>query len=239
MQNNSISQIERGFYKNLPNLTRADFSSNICISESIILTKFLKWSSVLNKFTNCFNNYALMKTSNDELNAVRGKMDKLDTKITEVIERVDNDLKILEKKMENSTELQEFKTNLVEFFKQDKEKMEQKYEEDLTNITSAVKTDLMDALKKSVVEVVEQSQKVEQAKLVNDDFADFREEFSGKFTLIYWTLFFIICFACIAGFFVLKGQSLQAMFYRSQGDDRKLIEAEVCWTRDESGRKSH
>lgn len=228
IQNNSISQIEKGFYKPLTNLTRADFSSNICISESIILTKFIKWNSQLLKFKDCFNNYALMKPTNEELNSVRSKMDNLDTKVAEAVERVDNDLKVLENKMENNTDLQKYKTNLVNFFKKDKEQLEKNYEENLTNITSAVKTDLMDEIKKNVVEVLEKSQKVEQAKLVTDDFASLREEFSGKLTLVYWTLFFIICFACIAGFFVLKGQSLYPIFYRSHGDDSKLIEAEVC-----------
>jgi hypothetical protein len=227
MQNNSISQIERGFYKPLSKLTRADFSTNICISETIIIARFIQWSSQLLKFKDCFNNYALLKSTNEVIDTVRGRMDDLETKVVDIIDRVDNDLKVLENKMNDSTDLKEFKTNLVDFFKNDQKNFESKYEADLTNITSAVKTDMMDEIKKNVVEVLKESQKTQQEKLVTDDFESFRNEFSGKFALIYCALFFIICFAFIVAFFVLRGQNLHSLFQRSQGDDRKLIDPEV------------
>jgi hypothetical protein len=179
------------------------------------------------KFKDCFNNYALMKSTNEVIDTVKVRMDDLETKVVEIIDRVDNDLKVLENKMNDTTDLKEFKTNLVNFFKKDQENFEHKYESDLTNITSAVRTDMMDEIKKNVVEVLKESQKTQQEKLVSGDFESFRDEFSGKFTLIYCTLFFIICFAFFVAFFVLRGQNLYPIFQRSQGDERKLIEAEV------------
>lgn len=228
MQNNSISQIERGFYKPLTKLTRADFSSNVCISESIVLTKYLQWSSQMLKFKDCFNNYALMKSTNEVISSVRVKIDDLETEVANMVEKVDNDLKILENKMENNTELQDLKTNLVNLFKSDKLKLEQKFESDLTNITSVVRTDLVREIEKNMTQVLQQSQRVEQAKLVTEDFDSLREEFSGKFTLVYFSLFFIICFACIAAFLIFKRQPFYPIFHRSQGDDRELIKAEDC-----------
>lgn len=212
-------------------LTRADFSTNDCISESIILTKFVQWESQQIKFKNCFNNYALMKSTNNVIASVKDKINDLETTVNVTLEKIDNDINILENKIGNNTELEELKSNLVDFYKKDQKVFEQKYESDLTNITSAVRTDLIDEIKKNVVKVLEESQKVEQAKLVTEDFESLRDEFSGKFTLIYCTLFFIICFACIAAFLILRGKNIHSIFQqhlRSHGDDRKLItDAEI------------
>jgi hypothetical protein len=230
LQNNSITQIEKDFYKPLTKLLRADFSTNLCISETIQLSRFIQWSSQLLKFKDCFNNFVLLRPVNGVIGDIQSKIDNLETQVADTLEKVDNDLKVLENKMDNDTDLQTFKTDLLKFFEADRENIEKKYEEDITNITSAVRTDLMEQIEQRVVAVLEKTQEAKQEKLVNDDFSNIRDEFAGKFTLIYVTLGFMICFACIAAFFILRTQSIYPIFSssRHQADRNNLIEAEVC-----------
>lgn len=226
LQNNSISQIEKGFYRPLEKLTKADFSSNICISETISLTRAIQWNAQVFKFKDCFNNYALMKSTNDVIDVVRTKLSDLEDKVTNMVERVDNDLSVLEGKMKNATELEEFKTNLLKFFESDKETFKAQYENDLNNITSHVRTDMMDEIKKNVVDVLGKSQEVQQAKLVTDDFEQFRENFSGRFAMIYVMLFLLVVFVGALAYGMIKYVGIFS--FNSQGDNRKLIDAEVC-----------
>lgn len=159
---------------------------------------------------------------------MRAKMDNLETKVADTLEKVDNDLKVLENKMEDSQNFTDFKTNLIKFFENDRKNIEKKFEDDMNNLTSAVRTDLMEEIEKKVVNVLEKSQEAKQEKLVHDDFGSIRDEFSGKFTLIYVTLAFMICFACIAAFFILRTQSIYPLFGRNHEGRNNLIEAEGC-----------
>lgn len=225
-QNNSISQIEKGFYKPLEKLTKADFSSNICISETISLTRYIQWSSHLYKFKDCFNNYALMKSTNEVIDSVLEKITESDKTVKDLTERVVNDLAILEGKLNNNTELENFKTNLLKFFELDKKTFEEKYENDLNNITSHVRTDMIEEIKKNVVEALEKTQEEKQSKLVTDDFKQFRDDFSGRFILIYCILFFLMICSCIMGFLLLKISGVYPFQYRD--DSRKLIDGDSC-----------
>lgn len=224
LQNNSISQIEKGFNKPLEKLTKVDFSSNICISESISVTRQVQWNSHLFKFKDCFNNYALMKSTNDVIDSVREKLSELEDKVADMVERVGNDLAVLEGKM-NTTDLENFKTNLLDFFELDKKTFEAKYENDLNNITSHVRTDMIDEIKKNVVEVLGKSQEAQQAKLVSEDFETFRENFSGRFTFIYLMLFVLVAVAAVMGYAMIKYMGIYSF---ARQNDRKLIDAEVC-----------
>jgi hypothetical protein len=226
LQNNSISQIEKGFYKPLDKLTKADFSSNICISETISLTRAIQWNAQVFKFKDCFNNYALMKSTNEVIDTVRTKLTDLEDKVTNMVERVDNDLAVLEGKMKNATELEKFKTNLLDFFESDKKTFQERYENDLNNITSHVRTDLMDEIKKNVVDVLGKSQEAQQAKLVSDDFEQFRDNFSGRFATIYVMLFLLVAFVGALAYGMIKYTGIYP--FNTQGDNRKLIDAEVC-----------
>ncbi|KAG5681033.1 hypothetical protein PVAND_010499 [Polypedilum vanderplanki] len=228
LQNNSISQIEKNFHKTLEKLTKADFSSNICISESISVTRFIQWNSHLFKFKDCFNNYALMKSTNEVVYDVKNRLINLESQVKDMVERVDNDLTVLEGKMKNETSLEEFKTNLMNFFENDKKTFEAKYENDLNNITSHVRTNMMDEIKRNVVKALEQSSETQQAKLVSDDFENFRDELSGKFTFIYCVLFVILIASCIVGFLMIQQRWKFYPTFHFQNDNRKLIEAEVC-----------
>lgn len=227
LQSNAISQIEKGFYTNLKALTRADFSSNVCISESVLLTRFIQWSSHQYKFRDCYNNYALMKSTNDYIGSVEKKIDKLDANVKEAVEKMDNDLTVLEGKMSNQTEFEELKSNLWDFFKNDKEKFKETFESDLNNITSHVRTEMMSEIEKKVESALSKTQEAQHEKLVSNDFENLRDEFSGKFMLIYCTLFFLICLASVTTFFVLqKFRIFPTISYSN--DNRHLIEAENC-----------
>lgn len=228
LQSNQISQIEKGFHTGLSKLTRADFASNVCISETILLTRFIQWSSHQFKFKDCFNNYALMKSTNDVIKNVQGKIDNLETQVAGAVERVNNDMKILEGKFGNSTAMEDLKTDLLQFFNKDKENIKQSYESELNNITSHVRVEMMDEIEKKVEKVLSKTQEAQQERLVSNDFEDFRSEFSGKFMFVYFMLIVMICFVCATAFFVLKKTKVFPMMSYQNNDNRHLIEAENC-----------
>lgn len=228
LQNNQISQIEKGFYAGLSKLTRADFGSNVCISETILLTRFIQWSSHQSKFKDCYNNFALMKSTNAVIDKVQGRIDSLETQVADTVERVNNDMDILEAKFGNSTAMEDMKTDLLIFLKRDKEIIKQSYETELNNITSKVRVGMMDEIEKTVEMVLSKTQDAQQEKLVSNDFEDFRSEFSRKFAFVYFTLFIMLCFVCATAFFVLKKTKVFPIMSYQSGDNRHLIEAENC-----------
>lgn len=227
LQNNAISQIERGFNTPLKAMTRMDISSNICINENIAITRYVQWSSHQYKFKDCYNNYALIKSTNDDIKAVNSKLDDLETEVANTIEKVNNDMSILEGKMENSTALDEVKTNLVDFFKKDRETLVKSFDDDLTKITSHVKTDMIEEIEKKLKEKVIP----QQEKLVSDDFGKLRSEFKSDMRTIYILFFALICFAIATTFFVFHKLNIiqiprQVYSGYSTRNERQLIDPE-------------
>lgn len=227
LQNNVITQIEKGFYTTMKALTRADFSSNICISETILLTRFIQWSSHQYKFKDCYNNYALMKSTNDYIGSIDTKLDKLEDNVKDAVKKMDNDMEVLEGKLSNQTEFEELKTNLWDFFRSDKEKFKETFETDLNNITSHVRTEIISEIEKKVESALSKSQEAQHEILVSNDFKNLRDEFSSKFTLIYVVLFFLICLGSATTFFIIqKFRIFPRISYTN--DNRQLIDSEVC-----------
>lgn len=227
LQNNVISQIEKGFHTNLKSLTRLDLNQNLCISETITLTRYIQWSSHQFKFKDCYNNYALMKSTNDDVERVKLDIDLLEAKVDDAVERVNNDMTILEGKLGNSTALDEFKTDLLDFFEKDKKKFQDNYEDDLKNITSHVRTEMMDELEKKVETSLSKSQESIQEKLVSHDFGDFEDKISGKFTFIYCLLFVMICFGCATTFVIFQKLKIFPLMNHYHSDNRHLIDPEA------------
>lgn len=226
LQNNAISQIEKGFHTPLKSLTRADFSSNTCISENIQLTRYIQWSSHQFKFKDCYNNYALMKSTNDVIGGVKAKIDELETKVADTVERVSNDMTVLEGKLGNSSALEDIKTNLLQFFESDRSQFEKNYESDLNNITSKVRTGIMGEMESRVQVILSKSQ-ASQEKLVSNDFSSFHDEYSGKFTFIYCVLFVIICFGCATTFVIFQKLKIFPILNYQHHDSRHLIDPDV------------
>ncbi|CRK98132.1 CLUMA_CG011500, isoform A [Clunio marinus] len=227
LQNNIITQIEKGFYKNMTKLTRIDLSSNLCISENIQLTRFIQWSSHQYKFKDCYNNFALMKSTNDMIRSVSKKIENLEDQVSEIMEKTSNDLAILEGNMKNSTALEEFKTNLLDFFKNDKEKFKQLYENDLHNITSSIRMELIEEVENQLESSLTKTQETEQQKLVSNEFNLFREEFSGKFVFIYFILFILVCYGFFSTYVIFIKLKIFPRFGSQLDDNRKLIEQET------------
>lgn len=218
LQNNSIVQIEKGFADNLKSLVKVDFSSNLCISEIIILSRYIQWSSHIYKFKDCFHNFALLKSTNEVVDGVQKKIELLEAKVDDTIKKVDNDLRILETKMENSTDLQNFETNLISFFKEDQERLKKNYEADLKNISSGVQTEIQATIEKKIIEIEE----TKQEKLV--DHREF-DQLEGKFTFIYFSLFFLICIIVGLTLIISRKVSIFTLNSKYQSDRRELIEA--------------
>ena len=225
-QNNQIVQIEKGFYTPLSKLTRADFTGNLCISELLLPTRYVQWSSYTYKLKDCYNNYALMKSTNDVIISVQSKNDELEKNMNATLERVDNDLKIMEGKLDNQTDFDNVKTNLMQFFENDKKSYEKRYEDELTNITSHVRIEMQDEIEKNLAKVLNQSQVTQQEKLVSNDFDTFRGEFKGRFNFVYFTLFLLACLVAFTTFVVTRSVDVKSAFSRQQADTRHLIEAE-------------
>lgn len=229
LQNNVISQVERGFQTLLKLLTRIDFSNNVCISENIQITRYVQWSSHQYKFKDCYNNFALMKSTNEEIKLVEKNMENLETKVAETVERVNGDMNVLEGKMENATAFEEMKTDLLSLFKKDRDNLTSQFDNDLNNITSHVKTDMMEEIEKKLETVLVSNQEAQQEKLVSNDFGKLRDEFKGEVRQIYILFFALICFAVATIFFVFRKLNIiQIPTYGgySTRNERQLIDPE-------------
>lgn len=216
LQNNQITQIEKGFHLPLFKLTRIDLSSNLCISESLLPSRYILWASLQGKFKDCFNNYALMKSSNDRMGA-------LETKVAEAIERVNHDVEMIEQTFTNSTKLEELKSYLLDVFTKDKEAFKQSYDDELNNITSHVKMEMVQQIEKAITN----HQDLRQERLVSDDFGTFRDEFSSKFNFVFISLFMLFALFVVSMFLIAKKLNLFAP-QKGLSDNRYLIEAENC-----------
>lgn len=227
IQNNQITQIEKGFQANLTSLNRVDLSSNLCISENIQVTRYILWSSQQFKFKDCYSNFELMKSTNNVISSVNSRIEQLETNVTDAVKRVNGDMLVLEGKMTNSTVLDDFKTNLVNFFENDRKQMTQKFENDLNNVSSNVRVELERKVAKEVEDALTKTASAQQEKLVSDDFGSFREEFSGKFTFIYCLLFVMICFGIATTFVIFQKLNIFPIIGYMASDSRKLIDPEL------------
>lgn len=229
LQNNAISQIEKRFYSNLTSLTRVDFSNNLCISENLQISRFVQWASHQYKFKDCSSNFELMKSTNEVIYKTQTKLDDLETQVAGVVEKVNNDMKILEGKMDNSTAMEEVRTDLINFFNKDRKNLTRQFDNDLNNITSHVKTDMMEEIARKLENVLEKKQEAKQEKLVSNDFDSFRQEFHGKFRAIYCLFFAFVCLGCLTTIFIFhKLNIFQVPLYSGYNtrDQRQLIDPE-------------
>lgn len=222
LQNNEITQIEKGFQASLSKVTRLDLTSNLCMSETISLSRYVQWNSHLNKFRDCFNNYVLMQPVINKMNGINDEINNMNEKMDQIREKVHTDLKLIEGKMDNTTELEALKSNLIDFFQKDKDALEKKYKNELENITSHVRTDLTEQIQKKVSETVVAMQETRQEKLVTDDFDKFREEFSSKFTVVYMTFFVLFCLIVIVAFVLMNKMKIMPTFLYSK--DQRLFD---------------
>lgn len=222
LQSNNISQIEKGFYSGLSKLTRVDLSSNLCISETLSVNRYYQWASQLNKLKDCFNNYYLGFFISEDIRNINNKIDKIDVKVDDAVQKVDGDLKIIEGKLKNSTDFENIKTNIVDFFKSDKEEIEAKYKDELVNITSHVKTEMMTHIEDHLGEVLYGRQKATQEKLVADEYELLKDELSSKFTTIYILLFAFFCFGMASSYIISRKLNIMPVYFYSK--DQRLCD---------------
>lgn len=227
LQSNEITQIEKDFYKPLTKLTRLDLTSNNCISESIAISRYVQWSSHVNKFRECFTNYINMQPILTGIAEINNQMQILDERVNLTLKKVETDMNIISGKVENTTALEDIKSNLVQFFEKDKVVSESKFKNDLENITSHVHTNLTENVKKEISAAFEKMQETRQEKLVSDDFGRFREELSSKFNVIYILLFVIVCLFAVVNFFVMSKTKVLPTTFMYRKDQRLFDPSDI------------
>lgn len=219
---NAITQIEKGFLGDMSKVKKLYLIYNECITDSITLTTRTRFTAFQSKLKDCYANYALMKSSKIEMRAMRSEIEDLKTNVNNAVERVDNDLKILEGKFSNSTALEEIKNDLVNFFKSDEEVIRKNFVKSLYNASDQNRMNLKQEIEKEVSVRVAQNLEAKQEKLIQDDVESVRRELSNKISFIYFLFFAVLCAGCVAAFFhVRKSKVTPTMLY--QNDDARLL----------------
>lgn len=226
LKSNLISQIEKDFYRNLKLLTFADFSSNVCVDLKIIVTKRYGWPYFAKNLKECNKNYDLLKPMNDAIEEIQKKMEELEGRIDEVQEKVSNDMKILEGKMENSTAMEEIKTDLVNFFVKDKEQIKKNFKQQLEDISSDVKDEMKRKIESEVERKLGENQEKMQEKLVTNNYEEIRREFSGKITLLYFIVFAGIGILLVINVFIMRRFKFFPRL-RYHGNNAELLGSEI------------
>lgn len=219
---NAISQIEKNFLANQSKLKKLHFTDNECVSDAIILTSKIRMAAFLNKLKTCNINYSIMKSSKNEIRALRDELDGLKVDIDDAVERVNNDMKILEGKLDNSTDLEAIKSDLVNFFKSDAEAIRKNFVNNLNNASEQIRIDLKQEIENEVSLRVAQNVEVKQEKLIQADVESIRGEFSSKISFIYFMFFAVICGGCVATFFYVRKFKLTPTM-RYKNDDARLL----------------
>lgn len=222
LQSNNITQVEKGFQLGLTKLTRIDLNSNLCISETITVNRYYQWASYLNKFKDCFNNYQFALSLNGDIRDLNGKINEIEGKVDDMVEKVSADMKIIEGKINNTAEFENIKTNIVDFFKNDKEQIEAKYKDELENMTSHVKTEMIAKIEDRLGPLLVGKQKETQERLVSDEHELLRDEFSSKFATIYIILFAFFCFGMASTYIISRKLNIMPVFFYTK--DQRLCD---------------
>lgn len=225
LQSNAISQIEKNFNQNLTYLRKVDLTSNDCINESINVTLVSQWNSFKSKFNECNKNFAMMQSERQEVNAIKNEMVKLKEKIDDAVERVNNDIKDLEGKMNESTAFANMKTDLLQLLRSDQDAIRKEFVESLNNVSSHVHSATEQDFKKEFWPMFDKSQENQSEKLLDEN--NIREEFDSKLSKVYFTFFASICLLCVAAaFFMRKFRLLPTLSYHE--GEAKLLASEIC-----------
>ena len=223
--NNLITFIEKDFNRNLSNLIKADFSLNTCVSEKVILKYISQWTLVQDKFKECYKNFQLIKGSLDAIKSIEKDISSLRAEVKSHSELVQNDMKILEGKMNNSSDMEEIRSDLLSFFEKDKKNIQDDFERNLKNVSSQIQLDMVEKVKKEVEEVLTKNPQPEQ---LTDHDSEIRKEFSGKFIFIYSMLFATVCFVIVAGIFVVRKNNLfSTIRFRYRSENSQLLSSEI------------
>lgn len=219
---NAISQIEKNFLANQSNLKKLHLTDNECVSDLIVLTTRIRMAAFLNKLKTCNINYSIMKSSKNEVRVLRDEINDLKTNIDAAVERVNNDMKVLEGKLDNSTDFEAIKSDLLNFFKSDSEAIRKNFVNSLNNASDQIRIDLKQEIENEVSLRVAQSVEAKQDKLIQADVESVRGEFSNKISFIYFIFFAVICGGCVATFFYVRKFKLTPTM-RYQNDDARLL----------------
>lgn len=144
LQNNLINQIEQGFYLNMMQIKFLNLMNNKCVYDKMLFFNFAALNNVnqQKEFKLCYLNFEMMKETKIEIKSLEVQLNNMSEQIQNLAERATNDLKILENKLSNNTELKNISTNLLNFWKKSIDEQESRFKKDLENISSDIRTDM-------------------------------------------------------------------------------------------------
>lgn len=217
LKNNEITQIEKDFNANLTKLERADFTSNLCVSENFVVARGRSWDYYNVKFEKCNANYAIMKPTNEAVKRIALENESFGLKISEGLEKITSVIKLFEEKMKNSTSVEEMKKKISQFVEIDKENTKHEISGSLMNVSIDAKKMLAEDVKRAVEARLNQGDDQGHNAQIREDFRSLKEEFSNKFAKIFWAMFAIFVMVSIVSIYAaykLKDQPI--LWYRSQ-----------------------
>lgn len=217
LKNNEITQIEKDFEANLTKLERADFTSNLCVSENFVKARGKTWDYYNAKFEKCNENYAMMKPTNEAVKKIEQENESFGLKISEGLDKITSVIERFEEKMKNSTSVEEMKKEILKFIEIDKENAERELSESLMNISIQAKKLLADDVKRGVEERLDQGVDPKHNAQIRKDFKNLREEFSNKFAKIFWAIFAIFVMVSIVSIYAAyKVKDQPILWYQSR-----------------------
>lgn len=228
LKNNLITMIDTDLFKaNLTELIKADFTSNVCVDEKILITssRASQWPRQATKFKECSKNYAMMKSTIKKMNALDKDMQRLNGEVAEAVEKVNNDMKIMEGKMNNSADFESMKTDLLNFFNKDKDAIRNDFNNSLMNISDQTRVQMGNEIKNELSAELNKSQNAKLDKWKGEVSETLREEYSAKFSWMYFLMAVtVLIVAGLAVFMMHKSKLFPILRY--QNDQASLISTE-------------
>lgn len=199
---NELSQIEKDFQKSFVRLVTADFTSNVCVSRKFELKNKMKLPSY--GFEECNKNFALMKQTNKVIDKLEENLKDVEQNVSLIEEKVGNDMKVLEGRMKNSTAMEEIKTDLVNFFENDKQEIRKNFKKQLNDIAGEVKTEMEKKVERELERKLAERQEAQEKKLVHHHLKEIHDETDRQFTVVYILLFVIASLILVINVFLLR-----------------------------------
>lgn len=216
LKNNEITQIEKDFNANLTKLERADFTSNLCVSENFVIARGRTWDYYNARFEKCNENYAMMKQNNEAVKRIEEENESFGLKISEGLDKITSAMKHFEDKMKNSTSVEEMKKEILQFIEVDKENVKRELSESLKNVSIQAKKLLAEDVKRGVVERLNQGDNQTHNAQIREDFKSLKEEFSNKFANIFWAMFAIFVMVSVVSIYAAyKVKDQPILWYQS------------------------
>lgn len=236
-QNNKIVRIDKSFSTSFAKLKKFDLSKNICIDKAFVSSSYYTWSKFENEMNVCYGNFENVKDVKKGLQEVKEELHVLTEEFKEEKTKTETDFKIFEDNLvNNSSQLQNYTSHLLNYWEKAKDEMEDKFRNDLKLLTLVEKSEIAAKIHLEIEEKVNakakankeifleyaMAEKLKQEEL-ETNVNDLRESKATNQTFIYFLLFTLIVFAIAFVLIIYKKTHLFSKFNSSYDANVQLI----------------